>query len=74
MKDPVILKTRILLDNEQLDNKHGQPLRTNPPIPESIRTDKLTIISELTPPLNTPSVLSLDLKTSKGAYGELSTD
>ena len=74
LKEPVILKTKIRLDNEQLDNKNDLPLRTNPPIPESIITDKLTIIIDLTLPLNLPSLLSLDLNTYEGAADKLAID
>ena len=33
LKDPVRLKTKRRLDNEQLDNQHDPPLRTHRPIP-----------------------------------------
>ena len=42
LKDPIILKTKIRLDNEQLDNQYDPPLQTHRPIPASISTDKLT--------------------------------
>ena len=74
LKEPVILKTKIRLENDQLDNKNDLPLRTNPPIPESIITDKLTIIIDLTLPLNLPSLLSLDLNTYEGAADKLAID
>ena len=73
LKDPVILKTKRRLDNYQLDNQHGPPLRTKPPIPVIISTDNLTIVSELTPLPNIPSLLSLDLNASEGKAGEIDT-
>ena len=66
INDPVILKTKIRLDNEQLDHQHDLSLRTHRPIPASINTDNLTIVSDITPPPNIPSVLSLDMHTSEG--------
>ena len=73
LKEPVILKTKISLDNEKLDDQHDLPLRTHPPIPASISTDKLKIFSDITPP-NHSSVLSLDMNTSEQAAGDLATD
>ena len=61
------------LDNEQLENQHGLRLQTRRPIPASISTDNLTIVSDTTPP-NIPSVNYLDMNTSEGAAGELATD
>ena len=74
LKEPVILKTQIRLDNEQLDNQHDPLLYTKPTIPASISTDDLTIFSELTPPPNILSIISLDMNTSKGSASELATD
>ena len=74
LKDPAILKTKIRLNNEQQDNQYDPPLRTHCPIPESIRTDNFTIFSDINPPHNLPSVLSLDLNTSEGAADELTID
>ena len=45
-----------------------------PTIPESISTDKLTIVSEITYTPNLRSVLSIDLNISKGEADELATD
>ena len=53
------------LDDNQLDNQHEPPLRTNSSTPASISTDNLTIFSELTTPPNLPSIISLDTNTSK---------
>ena len=50
LKEPVILKTKIRLGNEQLENQHDPPLRTHRPILASIITDNLTIVSDITPP------------------------
>ena len=74
LKDPVILKTKISLDNEQLENQHDPPLRTHRPIPASISTDNLKIVSDITPPPNLPSVLSLNMNTPEGAASELAID
>ena len=68
------MKTKIRLDDEKRFNQHDPPLRTNPQIPASISTDDLTIISKLNLPPNLPPVISLDMDTSEGAVGELSTD
>ena len=73
LKEHFILKTKIRLDNKQLDNQHDPPLQTNPPIPSIIGTDNFKINIEILPPPNIPSVISLDLNTSKGADGELAT-
>ena len=74
MKDPAILGGGGGLDDEQLENQHDPPLRTNPPIPASISTDKLTIFSELTSLPNIPSVISLDVNTSESSADELTTE
>ena len=54
LKDPVMLKTKIRLDNEKLDNQHEPPLRTHHPILSIIITDNLTIVSDITPPSPPP--------------------
>ena len=51
LKEPVILKAEIRLDNEQLDNQNDPPLRTHSPIPASISTDNLTMFGDINPPL-----------------------
>ena len=58
LKDQVIFKTKIMLDNEQLDNQHGKTLRTHRPIPASIITDNLNIVSYITPPPPPKSTIS----------------
>ena len=40
-EDPVLLKNKIRLDNEQFDNQNDPPLRTHRHIPEIIGTDNL---------------------------------
>ena len=50
LKYPFIFKTKIRLDNNQLDNQHDPPLQTHRPIPEIINTGNLTIVSDITPP------------------------
>ena len=62
------------LDDNQLDNQHEPPLRTHHPIPASIITDNLIIISELNLPRNLPSLLSFDINAPEEASGELATD
>ena len=74
LKDPVMLETKIRLGDEKLDNQHEPTLQTNSPIPESIITDKFTIVSEITSCPNLPSVISLDLNIYKGSAGEIATD
>ena len=71
---PCNLEKKIRLDNEQLENQNDPPLQTHRHIPASIITDNLTIVSDITPPLNLPSVLSLDLNISGGAAGKLAID
>ena len=68
------METKIRLDNEQLDNQHDPPLQTHRTIPASISTDNFTIVSDIKPPPNITSVLSLDLNTSEGSAGELAID
>ena len=47
---PCHLGKKIRLENEQLDNQYDLPLRTHRPIPANIRTDKLTIVGDITTP------------------------
>ena len=74
LKDPVILKSKVRVDNEQVDNQYDPPFRTNSPILSSISTDDFTIVSELSPPPNITSVLALDMDTSEGSSSELYID
>ena len=62
------------MENEQLENQHESPLRTHHPIPSSIITDNLTIVSDINPLPNIPSVLTLDLNTTKVSAVELAID
>ena len=48
---PCHLEKKMRLYNEQLDNQHDLPLQTHRPIPASISTDNLKIVSDITPPL-----------------------
>ena len=57
-----------------LINQHDPPLQTHCPIPASISTDNLTIVSDIRSLPNLPSVLSLDLNKSEGAAGEQAID
>ena len=47
---PCHIEKKMRLYNEQLDNQHDLPLQTHRPIPESISTDKLTIVNDITTP------------------------
>ena len=67
LKHPAILKTKIMLDNEQLNNQHDPTLQNHRSISSIIRTDNLKIVSDITPPTNTQSVLSFNLNKSEGA-------
>ena len=68
------MKTKVILDDEKLNNQDGLSSRSNPPIPKHIITANLTNVSELTSSPNLPSKLSSDLNTPKGAYFELTSD
>ena len=64
-----IIDREIRLDNEKLENQHDPPLQTHCPIPESISTENLKIVSDITPSPNITLLIYLDPNTSKGASG-----